>query len=461
MKRYAGWVMAGLLFSGVAANAQKGAINAQELESIRGSFKKDAYTTAMQNALMNNDIKKLAFNHDNQNTLDHQFKYRVNVKGITNQRSSGRCWMFTSMNVLRPKVIAENNLSGFQFSQNYLYFWDIFEKSNLFLNNIIQTVDKDIMDREVRWYFRDPASDGGVWNNFVNLVKKYGLVPKTVMNETHSSESTSQMIKLLKRKLRENGLELRDMAANGAKEKALQKRKVEMMKEVYRMLALNLGTPPTTFEYRFQAKKGELANYKKYTPQEFAKLAMGDINLDDYVMIMNDPTRPYYKHYDISNYRNVEEGENWHYVNLPNDVIKEFCIESIKNNEAMYGSCDVGKQLDSKNGISDVDNYNYDAVYGVKFGMNKKQRILSGESGSSHGMAIIAVDVDENGQPTKWQFENSWGASSGHNGYLTFTDKWFDEFMFRFVIHKKFLSEKVRKIYEEKAIELPAWDPMF
>lgn len=462
MKRIAGLVVAGLLFTGLASNAQNGSIKQDELNTIRASFKKDAYTKGMQNALMNNDIKSLAFNHDNINTLDHQFKYRVNVKGITNQKSSGRCWMFTSMNVIRPNVISANQLSGkFQFSQNYLYFWDIFEKSNLFLNNIIQSADKDVMDREVQWYFKDPASDGGVWNNFVNLVKKYGLVPKTIMNETHTSESTSMMVRLLKRKLREHGLELRQMAADKKKSKAIQKRKVEMMQEVYRILALNLGVPPTSFQYRYEAPRNELTNYKTYTPQQYAKEVLGDVNLDDYVMLMNDPSRPYFKHYEISNYRNVEEGTNWHYVNLPNDVIKEFLIESIKNNEAMYGSCDVGKQLDRKNGILDLDNYDYESVYNVKFGMNKTQRIISRESGSSHGMAIVAVDVDQNGKPTKWQFENSWGSTSGHNGYLTFTDEWFNEYMFRFVVNKRFLSEKVQKIYSEKAIKLPMWDPMF
>ncbi len=449
------------LFTFNLINAQKGAIDSEKLENIKSSFKKDSYTKAMQNALMNNDIKQIAFSHENINSIDHNFKYKVNVKGITDQESSGRCWMFTSMNVLRPAVITANNLSEFQFSQNYLYFWDIFEKSNLFLNNIIKSGDKDILDREVRWYFKDPASDGGVWNSFANLVKKYGLVPKSVMHETNSSNNTSWMVRLIKRKLREDGLELRDMIKNKSNSSDVENRKVEMLKEIYRMLALNLGEPPTSFKYRFTDKEGKTSEYKKYTPQEFAKEALGDTNLDDYVMIMNDPTRPYYKHYEIDNYRNVEEGENWHYVNLPNDVIKKMCIESIKNNDAMYGSCDVGKQMDIKNGILDTDNYNFDDVYGVKFGMDKKQRILSAESGSSHGMAIVAVDVDKNGKPTKWQFENSWGASKGHNGYLTFTDKWFDDYMFRFVINKKYLTEKIKSIYKQKPILLPAWDPMF
>ncbi|TKG91124.1 biotin transporter BioY [Puteibacter caeruleilacunae] len=451
----------GIVLSATGAFAQEKTVSSDNLDKIRASFKKDGYTKAMQNALSANDIKKIAFNRNNVNTIDHNFKYRVDVSGITNQKSSGRCWMFTSMNVLRPKVMDRYSLDNYQFSQNYLYFWDIFEKSNLFLANIIETADLPMDDRKVNWYFRDPAGDGGVWNNFVNLVKKYGLVPKEVMTETHSSENTSWMVRLVKRKLREDGLILREMKANGEKTKAIDARKVEMLSEIYRMLALNLGEPPVKFEYRMKNNAGELSAYKTYTPQEYRDIVLEGVNLDDYVMLMNDPTRPYFKHYEIENYRNIEEGENWHYVNLPNEDLKRFAMASIKGNEAMYASCDVGKQLDNDHGILAVDNYDFESVYNVKFGMDKAGRIRSGESGSSHGMALIAVDVDENEKPVMWQFENSWGDTKGHNGYLTFTDEWFSEYMFRLVVHKKFLDKKVVDIYEEKAEMLPPWDPMF
>lgn len=436
-------------------------INQNDLSKIRSSFVKDDYTVGMQNALSSNEITKLAWSRENEGTTDQYFTYRVDVSGITNQKKSGRCWLFTSLNVFRPMAMEKFNVSSFEFSENYLYFWDLFEKANLFLNNMVATADKSTDDEKVRWYFRSPVDDGGQWINFVNLANKYGMVPREAMEETYSSDNTRWMTKLVNRKLREQGLQIRELKNSGASTSDIEKKKVEMLSVIYRMLALNLGEPPTSFDYRYKDKDGNVSESKNYTPKTFMKEVLGDIQLEDYVMLMNDPSRPYWKHYEIENYRNVQEGQNWHYVNLPNDVIKSFCIESIKNNEAMYASCDVGKQLRRDYGVLDVDNYNFEAVYDVPFNMNKKQRIQSRDSGSTHGMALIAVEVDKNEKPVKWQFENSWGKSAGENGYLTFTDAWFNEYMFRIVVNKRFVSQKVLDIYQQKAEMLPPWDPMF
>ncbi len=477
--------MRGILFS--VALLVVGSLSAQDiskpaLEQIRAGFKKDAYTKAMQNALSSNDISKLAWNRSNVGTTDHLFTYRVDVSGITDQKSSGRCWMFSSLNLFRPAVMKKFNTSEFEFSESYLYFYDLLEKANLFLNNMENTASLPIENDKVRWYLRPPVDDGGQWVNFVNLVKKYGLAPKEAMGETNSTENTTLLVKLINSKLREDAMEIRKMAgatepilyANSSTDKIeiaktntskadakkIAARKIEMLSEIYRMLALNLDEPPTEFVWRFKDKDKKIVE-KKYTPQSFRDEVLGDTNLDDFVMIMNDPSRPFWKHYEVENYRNTAEGTNWHYVNLPNDVIKEFCIASIKNNEALYASCDVGKQLRRDVGILDVDNFDYESVYGVKFGMDKAQRIQTGESGSSHGMALIAVDVDAQGKPVKWQFENSWGPAAGEKGYLTFTDAWFNEYMFRFVVNKKYLNSKVLEIYGQKPEMLPPWDPMF
>ncbi|MFY9152607.1 MAG: C1 family peptidase [Prolixibacteraceae bacterium] len=476
------------IFIAIAAVLAAGSLFAQdltkgELDQIKSGFKKDAYTKAMQNALSSTDITQLAWNQENVGTNDQFFTYRVNVSGITDQKKSGRCWMFTSLNVFRPLVIQQFNLGEFEFSENYLYFWDLMEKSNLFLNNMVNSANLSIDNQKVKWYLRSPVDDGGQWINFVNLAKKYGMVPKEVMQETNSSENTTWMTKLINTKLREDALELRkivaekspvlfakntinkeeirDLVLTKADQEKLATRKIEMLSEIYRMLALNLGEPPTEFQWRYNTKDKKVSEYKTYTPQSFSAEIFGEIMLDDYVMLMNDPTRPYWKHYEVENYRNTQEGENWHYVNLPNEVIKEFCVASIKNNEALYASCDVGKQLRRDVGMLDVDNFDFESVYGVKFGMDKAQRIQTGESGSSHGMALIAVDVDAQQKPVKWQFENSWGTSAGEKGYLSFTDAWFNEYMFRFVLNKKYLSDKVLEIYKQKAEMLPPWDPMF
>ncbi len=451
-------LLTGFLIMGTlgAQNLSKG-----ELDQIQLSFKKDIYTKAMQNALSSTDITQLAWNRENVGTTDQLFTYRVDVSGITDQKKSGRCWMFSSLNLFRPLVMKKFNLAEFEFSENYLYFWDLMEKSNLFLNNMANSAQLSIDDQKVKWYLRSPLDDGGQWINFVNLAKKYGMIPKEAMGETNSSENTSLMIKFINTKLREDALELRAMAAAKADQKKMATRKIGMLSEVYRMLALNLGEPPSEFQWRYKNKDKKISEAKSYTPVSFMAEIFGEINLDDYVMVMNDPSRPFWKHYEIENYRNTQEGVNWHYVNLPNDEIKEFCIASIKNNEALYASCDVGKQLRRDVGVLDVDNFDFESVYGVKFGMNKSQRIQTGESGSSHGMALIAVDLDDQQKPVKWQFENSWGATAGEKGYLTFTDAWFNEYMFRFVVNKKYLSEKVLGIYSQKPEMLPPWDPMF
>lgn len=447
----------------VSAGAFAQTVTDNDLREIQASFKKDAATKAIQNVVtVNKSLKENALNREMQNQIDHYFKYRVNVKGITNQNSSGRCWMFTSMNVLRPAIMEKYNLSSFDFSHNYLYFWDMFEKSNLFLENIIATAGRDMQDREVVEYFKAPVGDGGVWNLYYNAASKYGVVPKEVMPETAHSDNTSQMGNLLNEKLRMSGYSLREMAAKGKKEKELRAEKKEILKDVYRILALCLGEPPHEFTWRFKDKEGNIRELSNYTPQKFyQEITPADYSPENYIMIMNDPTREYYKLYEIQNYRNTVEGINWVYLNLPNEDIKKAALASIKNNEAMYASCDVGKQNNGKTGMLDPAMYDYESLLGVKLAMDKKARILTRQSGSSHAMTLVGCDTDTNDQPVKWEFENSWGSDNGHNGYLTFTDKWFDEYMFRVVIHKKYLDSKATKCLKDKPVQLPLWDYMF
>ncbi|MGQ1910220.1 aminopeptidase C [Marinifilum sp. RC60d5] len=451
-----------LALTGVSKAQNSGSVDAKTLNEIRSSFTLDASTKAIQNAITNTEsIRELSLNREKIGKIDHYFKYRVDVSGITDQESSGRCWMFTSMNTIRPKVMDKFNLNAFDFSHNYNYFWDMFEKSNLFLENIIATADRDMDDREVVTYFKSPVNDGGVWNSFYNVAKKYGVVPAEIMPETKVSNKTREIGSLLNVKLRGEGYKLREMAAKKASAKQMEVAKVDALKSVYRMLALSLGEPPVKFEWRFKDAEGTISENKSYTPLQFLEeIAPGFADVE-MVMIMNDPTREYYKVYDIKNYRNVSEGINWTYLNLPNEDIKKFALASIKNNEAMYASCDVGKQHNRKAGVMDVNTYDYASLFGVEFDMDKKARILTRQSGSSHAMTLIGVDVDENQVPVKWEFENSWGSASGHNGYITFTDDWFDAYMFRLVINKKYLDEKAKKAFKTKAIELPVWDYMF
>lgn len=444
----------------LCASAQN--ITDDDLSDIRKSFSADPQTKAIQNILTENaNIKSLALNHELQGQIDHYFKYRVDVKGITNQKSSGRCWMFTSMNVLRPSIMSKYNIDKFDFSHNYLFFWDIFEKANLFLENIITTTKEPADDRTVVELFKSPVSDGGVWNLYYNAAEKYGVVPKEIMPETAHSDNTSQMRGILNEFLRAEGYKLRELAGTGTSTDKLRVNKKEALKGAYRILSLCLGEPPTQFTWRYKDKNGKIMELKDYTPQQFYKeITPADYSPENYIMVMNDPTREYYKVYEIQNYRNTIEGVNWIYLNLPNEDIKKAALTSIKSNEAMYASCDVGKQFNNKEGISDPAMYDYESLFGVRLDMDKKARILTRQSGSSHAMTLIACDTDENDKPVKWEFENSWGPTSGHNGYLTFTDEWFDEYMFRLVIHRRYLDTKAINSLNQKPIQLPMWDYM-
>ena len=469
------YLFAGVLLCGATAVASAQNLGEQELAQLKGSFVKDAHTTAVQNILLGDaNIKNKTKDLSKVQEVDHFFKYRADVKGITDQQGSGRCWMFTSMNALRPTAQKKYDYNKFDFSHNYNYFWDILEKSNLYLENIIRTAGKEITDQEVVWYLQSPVGDGGVWNLFHNIGEKYGVVPKEVMPETVHSNNTGQMTGVINRRLKKAGWDIRqvygektaNMKKNNKKAQeelaaALKAAKMEALEDVYRILVLCLGEPPVEFTWKYKNNKGEVVSVTS-TPQEFYKgLVPDNYNTQTYIMIMNDPTREYYKVYDIANYRNTIEGVNWVYLNLPNEEIKEAALKSIKANEPLYASCDVGKESDTKAGVCNPGMYDYESLLGIDLSMDKKARILTRYSGSSHAMLLMACDTDENDKPVKWQFENSWGAGSGHNGYLTFTDKWFDEFMFRIVINKKYLSEKAVEAAQQTPVTLPAWDYMW
>lgn len=442
------------------AQSTDGVITAKMLKNFRKAHA-EITPPGLGNAIANNtNINDLAKNNARAGQIDPYFAVKLDIKGITNQKSTGRCWLFTGLNVIRQNVRTHFNIDKFEFSQNYNFFYDQLEKSNLFLEGVIESRAKAWDTQIVKFLFKNAVSDGGVWNMMVDNVQKYGVVPKEIMPDTKHGAATGTMSRKVRTKLREDGLRLRQMHQAGKKEKDLRKAKEKMLVEVYRMLAIHLGEPPVEFTWRFKDKDGKISAPKTYTPQAFFKEVV-DVNLNDYVMLMNDPTRPFDKYYEIDRYRNLQEGINWNYVNLSNAELKAMAKQSLLAGEAMYFSCDVGKQMDRKAGILDAEAYDYDALYGVKFGMDKAERITVGESGSSHGMTLVGVDTLADGSTSKWLLENSWGATSGHKGYLIMTDKWFDEYGFRLVVQKKFVSPKVLKLISTKPELLPPWDPMF
>lgn len=448
-----------LLAQSESANRADGAITPELLQKLQQATPKDPAERALHNSIVQNGM--VLANAELMTPPDDHFTYRVPTKGITDQQRSGRCWLFTGFNVLRAQFIKDNNLGEFYFSHCYSFFWDQLEKANLFLEGILETRTLPITDRKVEWLFQHPINDGGQFTGISDNLLKYGVVPSDVMPETYSSNNTARLSSLIAKLLRQGGMELRSKAQQGATLAELRKDKEATLQAIYRLLCLNLGTPPTTFEYTLRDADGKVLSTKEYTPLSFYQEHVG-VNLkDDYVMIMNDPSQPYYETYAIEYDRHAWDGKDWTYINLPMEEIKEMAIASLKEGNMMYYSCDVGKELNKESGLLTLGYDDYEAITGVPMTMTKGERIASFDSGSTHAMTLVAVDLDKSGKPTKWMVENSWGATAGHQGYLIMTDAWFDAYTFRLVVHKKYLTPRAKELQGKTPKLLPPWSPMF
>ena len=441
--------------------AHRGAITPDMLSNFRKSVPNTPASKALQNALITTGVSALAARPNVAQANDTYFSNEAPSKGITDQQSSGRCWLFTGLNVMRSHMIREQKLGRFEFSQSYNSFYDQLEKANLFLQSVLDKADKPMSDLTVEWLFRNPISDGGTFTGVQDVITKYGVVPAEVMPESYNANNTSAMAKVIALKLREYGLALRKAYAAGERGKKLEARKTEQLATIYRILVACLGEPPTQFTYTLRDAQGRPISTETYTPQDFYRRYVGFNLVSDYVMLMNDPSRPYHKTYAIDLDRHTYDGHNWTFLNLPMEEIKQMAIASIKDSTRMYYSCDVGKFYDRKTGLLSMENFDYEDLFNTTFPMNKAERIQTFASASSHAMTLCAVDLDKNGNPLKWKVENSWGPTTGVAGHLVMTDKWFDEYTFRLVVQKKYVPAATLKLLEQKPTLLPAWDPLF
>ena len=413
-----------------SAQTKSGGISQEMLKDIQKEVVAEPVNKALVNAVAANSIDALAKNHQNAGALDTYFSIETPKQSITDQKSSGRCWMFSGLNVLRANYAKQRDSVEVEFSQAYLFFWDI--------------------------------SDGGTFCGVSDLTEKYGLVPAEVMPESFSSDNTDKARSLIASKLREFGLQLRDMVAKDRKQASIDKAKTRMLAQIYKMLQMTIGEPPQKFVYAFKDKNGKaVGRAKEYTPQSFYQEVVGGPLNGTFIMAMNDPRRPYYKTYEVEYDRHTYDGHNWKYVNLPMDDIEQMAIASLKDGRKLYSSYDVGKFLDRKRGYADTENFDYQSLFGTTFGMNKADRISTFDSGSTHAMTLTAVDLDEKGKARKWKVENSWGASWGQQGCLIMTDRWFREYMFRLVVNKKYVSEKILKAAETEPVMVMPEDPLF
>lgn len=446
----------------LAANAQNGGITSDMLKEIRRVNTPTAADKALANAVAANSIEVLAVNRANAGAIDTYFNIETPKQSITDQKSSGRCWMFSGFNVIRSNFAQRTDSLRVDLSHSYLFFWDQLEKSNLFLQGVIDTAEKPMEDTRVQFFFKNPINDGGTFCGVADLADKYGLVPAEVMPESYSSDNTRSMARLVASKLREGGLQLRKMVAEGKSRKAIAEAKTGMLATIYRMLAITIGEPPAEFAYAFRNKDGKtVGEPKKYTPKEFFREVVGDNISGTFIMAMNDPRRPYYKTYEVEYDRHTYDGTNWKYINLPMEDIEQMAIASLKDGRKMYSSYDVGKMLDRKRGYGDTENFDYGSLMGTTFGMDKAQRISTYDSGSTHAMTLTAVDVDAEGKAKKWKVENSWGATWGQNGCMIMSGRWFREYMFRLVVDKKYVPENILKLNEQKPVMVMPEDPLF
>ena len=447
------------------AQNKQGGISAEMLQNIEKTQKAAGTADkALFNALASNKIDDLAKNFGNNRYTDNHFSVETAKQSIHNQKSSGRCWMFSSFNVLRSDFARNHADSvGVDFSHVYLFFFDQLEKANLMLQGVIDNAKKPMDDQRVQFFFKNPLNDGGTFCGAADLAPKYGLVPMSVQPETFSAENTSKISSLISTKLREFGLELRKMVADGKKAAAINQRKTEMLGTVYHMLSITMGEPVKEFTYQFCNKDGKaVGEPRRFTPKSFYDEVVGHPLEGTFIMVMNDPRRPYHKTYEVEYDRHVYDGQNWKYLNLPVEDIAQLAIASLKDGKKMYSSYDVGKQLDRTSGYLDTENFDYGSLFSTSFNkMNKAERIATFDSGSTHAMTLTAVDLDKDGNPVKWKVENSWGANNGVNGCLIMTNRWFNEYMFRLVVDKKYVPETLLKEFDQKPVMVMPEDPLF
>ena len=439
---------------------EKSTVTMQDLEKYEAAFDGSRTNAVAMNAVVNNGLYVTAKNYELARRNDHTFSLSLEQGEVTNQKGSGRCWMFAALNTMRFKIMHDLNIKQLELSQAYLFFYDKLEKSNYFLENILETLDEPTNGRLVSFLLQSPIGDGGQWDMIVNLVNKYGVVPKAAYPESTASSASREMDGCITEKLREYACILRRMHKAGAGLEERRARKDEMLSEVYRILCICLGKPPKTFDFAYRDKDNNYHCDRGLTPQAFYAKYVG-WDLDDYVGLINAPTedKPYGRSYTVRFLGNVKEGKIVRYLNLEIGELKKAAIAQMQDGHPVWFGCDVGKSSD-RSGIMDLETYKLEDLLDTRFTMTKAERLDYGQSLMTHAMVFQGVNLDENGQPDRWRVENSWGPDAGEKGYYVMSDRWFDEYMYQVVVHKKYLTAEQIAAYNAEPIELEPWDPM-
>ncbi len=414
-------------------------------------------------ATQKNGIFPASQNPESTINLTPTFSVEIETGKVADQKQSGRCWMFSALNTMRHALQKNFKIKGFELSQNYTNFWDKFEKSNWFFENVISSADKPLGDRKVAFLFATPQQDGGQWDMLCGLIQKYGIVPKEVMPETANSQNSSALNDTLNTLLRKDGLALRRLVQEKTSADKIEANKKAMLNDVYRILTISLGVPPKKFDFEYRDDDHQYHRDAAITPQDFFKKYVG-WNLPDYISTINSPTddKPFHKVFSVEYLGNVVNGRQVRHLNLPIDEMKALVIKQLQAGETVWFGSNVVKDSERRAGLLDTALYKRDELFDVDFTMSKGEKLDAGESMMDHAMVITGVDLVD-GKPTKWKVENSWGEKPGFKGYFVMSDGWFDEFVYQAVINKKYLSDDLRKTFEEGSkspIQLLPWDPM-
>ncbi|MHC4415071.1 MAG: C1 family peptidase [Planctomycetota bacterium] len=443
-----------------ATSAPGGALTVETLRSLQADLENHPASRLARNAVTQMSVDDVALNRAVVASTDHTFSHLLDDWAVTNQKKSGRCWMFAGLNLLRVGAMKKMNLKEFELSQNHTLFYDKLERANYFLEAIIETAERPVDDRTVAFLLERPLEDGGQWNMFVNIVKRHGLVPKAFMPETESSSNTRRMNTIVMAKLRQGAKELRDLRAGGAPKEALRAAKHEILKTVCRILCIHLGNPPERIDWQWNDQEKGFHRDGEMTPLEFARKYV-ELPLDEFVCLVHDPreTSPFGRTFTVKYLGNVVGGDIVRYLNVEIGLMKEVAMRTLMGGEPVWFGCDVGKMMRRDLGLWDADLFDYQGIYDTTFELDKAGRLQYHQTVMTHAMLFTGVDVVDGG-PRRWRVENSWGDEIGRKGFFVMNDSWFDEHMFEIAARRSALPDDLQAAIDLEPIVLPPWDPM-
>ncbi|MCQ2507560.1 MAG: C1 family peptidase [Dorea sp.] len=426
------------------------------LEKFEENYAANQHLSVLSNLLSTQILPEAAFNQTEANKLRMDFAIEVPTTGITAQKQSGRCWMFATMNVARERVVQKCNMKEFALSGAYLAFYDKLEKGNNFFEAVLHYAADPIDSRENKILFTQAIADGGQWDMAVSLLEKYGCVPEWVMPETVHSTGTSNWKDVIDEKMRENALELRRMARAG---KETEERRTEMLAEYYNMLCLLYGSPVKTFDFEYKDKDGVYHVERDLTPKKFYEEYVG-ADLQDYFGMLSAPHLDFGRLYSQPFMGDIVEDDIL-MANISMDELEALAIEQLKSGEVVFFSCDCHAFKERARGYWAKECFDYEGTLGgITFGMNKREKLITGTSTMNHCMVLCGVNFDKDGKPDRWKIENSWGDANGQKGYFICSESWFREYVYQIVVRKSFLNKDQKMILTQHPTPMVLWDPV-